>query len=92
MTQRKHLLEILLSKQLQIPGQWFKRPPRTTIEKSVLYTTNQGRNRKGRPHATYVKLMEKVIGMDNHALIQLAANREEWQRFVVRRFDTQTPN
>ena len=34
--------------------------------------------------------MEKVTGMVNHALIQLAENWEEWRRFVVGRIDTQT--
>ena len=83
---------MLLSKQLRVLEHWLRRPPETTIKKYALYTTNQGRNRRGRPRATYVKLMEKVTGMDNHALIQLAENREEWQRFVIGRIDTQTPD
>ena len=41
---------------------------------------------------TYMKLMEKATGIDNHALKQLAENREEWRRFVVGRIDTQTPD
>ena len=68
------------------------RPAETTIKKYDLYTTNQGRNRRGRPRATYVKLMEKVTGMDNHALIQLAKNWEKWRRFVVGRTDTPSPD
>ena len=80
--QRKHLSEKLLSKQLRVLGHWIRRPPETTI-KYALYTTNQRRNRRGRQLATYVKLMEKVTGMDNHALIPLAENREEWRRFGV---------
>ena len=43
-------------------------------------------------HVLHVKLMEKVTGMDNHTLIQLAENQEEWRRFLVRRTDTQTPD
>ena len=58
-TQRKHLSEILLSKQLRVLGHWHRRPPETTIKKYSLYTTNQGRNRRGRRRATYVKIMEK---------------------------------
>ena len=42
------------------------------------YTTNQERNRKCRPSATHVKLTEKLTGMDNQTLVQLAKNREEW--------------
>ena len=63
-----------------------------TIKKYAIYATNQGSNRRGRPCATYVKLMEKVTGMGNHTLIQLAENQEEWQRLVVWRIDTQTPD
>ena len=73
-------------------GLWLKTPPETTVKKYVLYTTNQGKNRRGRPLATYVKLMEKVTGMNNHALIQLAENREERRRFVFGRTDTKTPD
>ena len=48
-------------------GHWLRRPPEATIKKYALSTTNQGKNRRGRPRATYVKLMQKVTGMDNHA-------------------------
>ena len=44
------------------------RKKKKTVKKYVVYTTNQGRNRRGRPRATYVKLMEKVIGMDKSLL------------------------
>ena len=74
-TQRKHLAEIFLSKQLRVVRHWLRRPPETTIKKDALYTANQGRNRRGRPRATYVKLMKKVTGMNNHALI---CSREDW--------------
>ena len=39
------------------------------MKKYALYTTNQERNRRGRPLVTYVKLIKSVTGMDNHALI-----------------------
>ena len=65
---------------------------KTIVEKYTLYTTNQGRNKRGRARATYVKLMEKVTGINNHALIQLSENREEWRKFVIGRTDTQTPD
>ena len=42
------------------------------------YTTNQERNRKCRPSPTHVKLTEKLTGMDNQTLVQLAKNRDEW--------------
>ena len=54
-------------KQLLVLGHWLRRPPETTIKKCALYNTNQGRNSRGRPRATYVKLMEKLTGMHNHA-------------------------
>ena len=51
------------------------------MKKYALYTTNQERNRRGRPLVTYVKLIKSVTGMDNHALIQLTKNREErWRK------------
>ena len=61
------------------------------MKKYALYTTNQERNRRGRPLVTYVKLIKSVTGMDNHDLIQLTKNREErWRKFVVERIGTQT--
>ena len=61
------------------------------MKKYALYTTNQGRNRRGRPLVTYVKLIKNITGMDNHALIQVTKNRKErWRRFVVERIGTQT--
>ena len=77
-TQRKKLSEALLIKQLRVLGHWLRRPDYATIRMYVLYTTNQGKNRRGRPCATYVKSMQKVIGMGNETLMQLAEDREEW--------------
>ena len=68
-TQRKDLSKILLSEQPGVLGHWLRRPPETTIKKYALYTTNQGRNRRGRPRAAYLKLMETLTGMNKHALI-----------------------
>ena len=76
----KYALNVTQRKQL---GSWLRRPPETAIKKYALYTTNKGRNRRGRPRVTYVKSKQKVAGMNNHALIQLAENQEEWRRFVV---------
>ena len=90
-TQREQISKILLSKQLRVLGHLLRRPNETTIMKYALYTKNQGKNRRGRPCAIYVKLMEKVKGMDNHALTKLCKNRKECRRFVVWRIDTQTP-
>ena len=58
-TQRKNPTEILLSKQLRLFGYWLRRPPERTSKKYTLCTTNQGKNRKGRPRVTNVKLMQK---------------------------------
>ena len=91
-TQKEQISKILLSKQLRVLGHSLRRPNETTIMKYALYTKNQGRNRRGRPCATYMKLMEKVTGMDNHALTKLCKNRKEWRRFVVWRIDIQTPD
>ena len=89
-TQRKNLSDTLLVKQLRVLGHWLRRPDDATIKMYALYTTNQGKNRRGRPRATYVKSMQKVTGMDNETLMQLAEDREEWRRFVVGRFDPQS--
>ena len=89
-TQRKNLSDTLLVKQLRVLGHWLRRPDDATIKMYALYTTNQGKNGRGRPRATYVKSMQKVTGMDNETLMQLAEDREEWRRFVVGRFDPQS--
>jgi len=88
-TQRKNLFDIFLQKQLRALGHWLRRPIDTTIRRYALYTTNQGKNRRGRPRNTYVNSMQKLTQMNNEALIQLAEDREEWRRFVVDRFDPQ---
>ena len=59
-TQRKNLSETLLIKKLRVLGHWLRRPNDATIKMYALYTTNQGKNRRGRPPATYVKSMQKV--------------------------------
>ena len=84
--------ETLLIKQLRVLGHWLRRPHDATIKMYALYTTNQGKKRRGRPRAAYVKSMQKVTGMDNEKLMQLAEDREVWRRLVVGRFDPQTPD
>ena len=88
-TQRKSLSETLLIKQLRVLGHWLRRPGDATIKMYALYTSNQGQNWQGRPRATYVKSMQKVTGMGNETLMELAEDQEEWRRFVVGRFDPQ---
>ena len=79
---------MLLSKQPQVPGHWLRRPPEATIKRYALHTINQGRNRRGSP-CYMCEVNENVTGMYNHALIQLAENREVWQKFVVGPIDTE---
>ena len=42
-TLRKHLPEMLLSKQLRVLEHWLRRPPETTIKKYALYIKNEGK-------------------------------------------------
>ena len=89
---RKNLAETVIIRQLRSLGHWLRKPADSIINKYALYTTNEGRGRRGRPRLTYVKQMQDLTGMGIRALKRKAANRKIWKEHVVGRFDTQAPD
>ena len=93
-TKRSNISDKLLQQQLRTLGHWLRRPDGENIKRYALYTTNQGRGRRGRPPHTYVKNILSLLNMDEAEIRTLAANRDEWRTLVnvVGRGDSRAPD
>ena len=86
---RRNLADEVTKQQLRTLGHWLRKQG-STISKYALFNTNKGKNRRGRPRHTYVKLIQQTTGLTLDEMKERAMDRIEWRR-VVGRFDLQAP-
>ena len=54
---RRNLVDLLIERRLQTLGHWLRKE-HSSFKKYALYTTDRGKNRRGSPRRTYVKLTQ----------------------------------
>ena len=86
---RKNLADLVAQRQMRTLGHWLRKE-NSTISKYALYTTNKGKNRRGRSRTIFTKVAEKLTGMPTEEIRLKAMDRIEWRR-VVGRIDLQAP-
>ena len=91
-TQRNNISDKLVQQQLRTLGHWLRRPDGEIIQRYALYTTQEGRGRRGRPPLTYVKNIRAILNMDEAEIRTMAADRDGWRTHVVGRGDTRAPD
>ena len=86
---RRNLGNVLIEHQLQTLGHW-QRKEDSSIKIYALYTTNRGKNHRGRPRHIYVKLTQETTSLSIQKMKEKAMDHSEW-RHVVKRIDPIAP-
>ena len=88
-TGQRPMREVIKKRQLQFTGHCLRMDSEENTNIYVLYTSNVGTNKQGRPHKTYLDQISEYVSGDKsvkhtaEAIAKLARDKTEWYRVVA---------